>query len=547
MVNKSVAQTADNYFDKGLELIYEQKYNDAIMNFDKCINLEKNNEIAYYNRGLCKYYLKEYKGAIKDYEKAIKIKKDYPNAYDNMGLAYEAEGNLDDAIKCYTTSISIDNYNYSGYYFRGIARYSKRDYSAAMEDFNKALEIKPKSNDPLIYKGLIKYNMLQYDEAISIFTNALTLNAADGLAFYNRALCYLAKGNKTLACEDFGNAVANGYEKASVQNKHYCGAILLAIELQKNKNEYDTKMLQAENKFNQGSYNDAKDLFTEAKSILPLEQKPDRMISLCDEKIEAITKANNEKEYKILITQADRAYDNKQYDIAKSFYEQAVTISGDDTYPQNRIASIEKKSRIEKTPIVVEGTKNLATLFKQQKEAVFLVYTSDNESTSQGSGFFITADGIAVSNYHVFKGTFMNTTRIYTDDGSNYKVSKVLEKNEDKDYIIFKVEKENNNQKFQAVKIAKALPEIGESVFAIGNPEGLSQTISNGIVSGYRAGKQYIQTTTPITHGSSGGPLFNMKGEVIGITSKGMQEGSLFFAISIKELNLNKYIQNKIY
>jgi len=93
------------------------------------------------------------------------------------------------------------------------------------------------------------------------------------------------------------------------------------------------------------------------------------------------------------------------------------------------------------------------------------------------------------------------------------------------------------------VKLAKILPKIGEGVFAIGNPEGLEQTLSNGIISSYREDKTYIQTNTAITHGSSGGPLFNMKGEVIGIISLGKQEGSLFFALSILKIPYSSCIK----
>ena len=97
------------------------------------------------------------------------------------------------------------------------------------------------------------------------------------------------------------------------------------------------------------------------------------------------------------------------------------------------------------------------------------------------------------------------------------------------------------NVKFPFVNISFLEPVVGEKVFAITNPEGLEKTLSDGIISALRENKKLIQTTTPITHGSSGGPLFNFRGEVIGITTKGLQEGSLFFAININNLNLIGY------
>jgi len=82
--------------------------------------------------------------------------------------------------------------------------------------------------------------------------------------------------------------------------------------------------------------------------------------------------------------------------------------------------------------------------------------------------------------------------------------------------------------------------QIGEDVVAIGNPLGLELTVSNGILSGVRTDEQrgckFLQVTAPISHGSSGGPLFNMAGEVIGITSMYLEGGeNLNFAIPIND------------
>ncbi|MGM0409085.1 MAG: S1C family serine protease, partial [Bacteroidota bacterium] len=117
----------------------------------------------------------------------------------------------------------------------------------------------------------------------------------------------------------------------------------------------------------------------------------------------------------------------------------------------------------------------------------------------------------------------------------------VLAQNSEEDYIIFKVET-SNNINFTPIPISRSNPEIGEDVFAIGNPRGLEHTLSRGIISGYRDNKNLIQTTTEITHGSSGGPLLNMRGEVVGITTAGVGEANLNFAINIKVLKLSRYL-----
>jgi serine protease Do len=106
--------------------------------------------------------------------------------------------------------------------------------------------------------------------------------------------------------------------------------------------------------------------------------------------------------------------------------------------------------------------------------------------------------------------------------------------------VIFEVDTEGHY--VNSLNTASDLPTIGEDVFAIGNPKGLEQTLSKGIVSGYREANKYIQTTAEITNGSSGGPLFNMAGEVVGITTSGVGEANLNFAIKIQNLRLHNYL-----
>lgn len=179
----------------------------------------------------------------------------------------------------------------------------------------------------------------------------------------------------------------------------------------------------------------------------------------------------------------------------------------------------------------------LNQLFRMYQPAVFMIFASDGEKEYQGTGFFISQDGIAVSSYHVFDGTVKGAGVIRTAGGNILHVEQILHENSEGDYIIFRVAL-TEDVYFTPIPIGKSIPEIGEDVFAIGNPYGLEHTLSTGIISGYRDGNRLIQTTAEITHGSSGGPLLNMQGEVIGITTSGMGEANLNFAVNITELNL---------
>ena len=208
----------------------------------------------------------------------------------------------------------------------------------------------------------------------------------------------------------------------------------------------------------------------------------------------------------------------------------------------NSRAKIDSKKKFKKLiPIEAEiKTKNikrkstdLTSLFKELKSSVFIIYTSNGHDTFQGTGFFINSNGKAVSNFHVFENTDYSLAYAVMDN-KKYKISKLLQRNINIDYCIFQLNGVYGNDYLKTTSIT---PNVGEEVFTIGNPEGLEHTLSKGIVSAIR-GTDIIQTTTEITHGSSGGPLINMNGEVVGITTSGMGEANLNFAINILSLEL---------
>lgn len=172
-------------------------------------------------------------------------------------------------------------------------------------------------------------------------------------------------------------------------------------------------------------------------------------------------------------------------------------------------------------------------IYAQCNPAVFTVYTADNQSQYQGSGFVVSKDGIAISNYHVFKGTTIGKESIVTSNGMKYKIAEVLACSEINDFIVFKLANYNGPY----ISITKRGYDVGDEVYAIGSPINFKNTISQGIISSDR-GNYHIQITAPIDHGSSGGALINKYGEVIGITSAGVDgtQANINFAIDIRVL-----------
>lgn len=181
-------------------------------------------------------------------------------------------------------------------------------------------------------------------------------------------------------------------------------------------------------------------------------------------------------------------------------------------------------------------------IFDRYGNAVFMIFTSDGENGFQGSGFFINSTGLAVSNYHVFKGTYKGLEQIkLPNEDVAYKIKNVIAKSEDEDFILFTIDCRGA---VPYIPVAKTRPSVGEKVFAIGSPRGLENTFSSGEVSQWRD-KNLMQISAQIDHGSSGGALINAYGEVVGITSGTFYDGSqanLNYAWSIDVIK--KYLKN---
>ncbi len=137
----------------------------------------------------------------------------------------------------------------------------------------------------------------------------------------------------------------------------------------------------------------------------------------------------------------------------------------------------------------------------------------------QGSGFFISADGYAVTNNHVVdKAEHVDVT---TDDGKNY-TAKVIGTDDRTDLALIKVEGRSD---FPFVHLADKTPRIGDWVIAVGNPFGLGGTVTAGIVSargrdiGAGPYDDFIQIDAAVNKGNSGGPTFDLDGNVIGVNT----------------------------
>jgi S1-C subfamily serine protease len=181
--------------------------------------------------------------------------------------------------------------------------------------------------------------------------------------------------------------------------------------------------------------------------------------------------------------------------------------------------------------------KDIPAIAKDANGAIVSIVMSDKDDkpVAQGTGFVVTKDGLVMTNYHVIAEG--SSALVKVPDGAFYVVDGMLASDKSRDLAVVKV----RGQNFRALTLGDSdKVQIGEEVVAIGSPLSLESTVSNGIISGIREvneeGSKYLQITAPISPGSSGGPLFNMAGEVIGITTLYLKGGeNLNFAIPIND------------
>jgi S1-C subfamily serine protease len=176
----------------------------------------------------------------------------------------------------------------------------------------------------------------------------------------------------------------------------------------------------------------------------------------------------------------------------------------------------------------------LPDIIRRIKPAVVMVITFDahGKKTGFGSGFFINKEGHFITNYHVLEG--FHHAEVKTAKGDRFSVTRILGEDKKGDLALGAV-KLAEGVSVPFLTVSELLPEVGERIIAVGNPEGFELTSSDGIVSALRHFENVgtvIQMTAAISPGSSGGPVANLKGQVIGVSTFFWTQGqNLNFAV----------------
>jgi Trypsin-like peptidase domain/TPR repeat/Tetratricopeptide repeat len=170
---------------------------------------------------------------------------------------------------------------------------------------------------------------------------------------------------------------------------------------------------------------------------------------------------------------------------------------------------------------------SLPELVRRVKPAVVSVitYNASGEVALTGSGFFV-RPGQVLTNLHVVEGAARAEVRTFEGKGKTYMVAGVSAFDEEGDLALLSVEMPA--ERARLAPLSGVIPEEGERIFVIGNPLRLEGSVSDGIVSAVREVPslgRIVQITAPISHGNSGSPVFNMKGEVVGVVTIRVMNG----------------------
>jgi S1-C subfamily serine protease len=201
-----------------------------------------------------------------------------------------------------------------------------------------------------------------------------------------------------------------------------------------------------------------------------------------------------------------------------------------------RMENVPETKLPEKTIIYVpqreEAKLSISDIVRRNTRSVIVVKTA----RGMGSGFFINDQGFIVTNKHVLSD--VGNAQIKTSSGNVYKINRIVAIDDVGDLVIASTETPANE--IFPVSLTSSIPDIGDKILVIGNPLGLEQTVSDGIVSAVRSSPQavkYIQISAPISKGNSGGPLLNMHGEVIGVATFQYSQGqNLNFCVAAERV-----------
>lgn len=203
------------YNGRGYYLFNQAKYNEAINDFNKSIELDPDDAHAYNLRGMVYMNNDRNNEAIDDFNKAIDLAPGNADTYVNRGWVYMNEGKNNEALEDYNKAIELDPEYEVAYNNRGIYFIHENRNDEAIRDFNKAIKLNPSYAEAYYDRANVSMLLKKYEEAISFYSRAIAFRDHYAEAYYYRGIAEYYSGKKNAACKDLTQAAGLGYQAAA--------------------------------------------------------------------------------------------------------------------------------------------------------------------------------------------------------------------------------------------------------------------------------------------------------------------------------------------
>lgn len=199
--------TSIDWAENGYAHANSGKYEQAIKDFDKVIELDAKDFNAYYNRGTAYAQLRRYPQALQDFNSAVALKPAFAPVLMKRGFAYFSMGQHDQAVQDFDRAIAVDPKSSEGYNARGIVNANRGKFNEAIKDFDRAVELSPRFVSAFMNRGLAYYNNGKYDESIQNFTKAVDLDPKLTVTHLYLGLAHTKLGKYNQAIGDYETAI----------------------------------------------------------------------------------------------------------------------------------------------------------------------------------------------------------------------------------------------------------------------------------------------------------------------------------------------------
>jgi tetratricopeptide (TPR) repeat protein len=486
----------------------------------------------------------QYADAGAEFRKAIRLEPQNADLHLTLAVALLANGDLDGAIEEERETLRLNPNNDDAHAYLGRALSNKGDWDGAIAEAREALRLNPKNGDAHDCLESALRTKKDWDGLIVEEREALRLNP-------NNSLAHLQLGEALAKKGDWDEAIAE-YREALRLNPNYWFGHLQFGEALARKGDWDGAIAEYREVIRLNPNNENAHAYLGAT----LGIKGDLDGAIAEEREALRLNPNNDGAHADLGWALAR---KENLDGAIAEYREALRLN-----PKNEAvhadlgwalakkgdwdgANAEEREALRLNPKTENAHSDLgaargnqaeaghddaARVLGESQDSVALILAGGSLPLMQGTGFFVRSSGLLLTNFHVING--MELVGVKLPGAKTISWAKKAKGYDTKNDLVALVVDTGAVKPLRLGNSDEVY--VGEQIIVVSNPEGLVQTVSNGLVSGIRdfGGRKLFQISAPISRGSSGAPVFNAHGEVIGVVARSVPSGqNLNFAVPI--------------